>query len=144
MGEVDLDTHDVLSDINRMASEAIERSDHFSDDKKRKLVEAIILSRNDFERLEQYAFRIIAILKRLNIRAVLQSDADFLGMFYEAFLRYGTDNNAMGIVFTPRHITRLCVEMAGIEIGHNIIDVTCGTGGFLVSAFDALKKRALE
>lgn len=143
-GEVDLDTHDVLSDINRMASEAIERSDHFSDDKKRKLVEAIILSRNDFERLEQYAFRIIAILKRLNIRAVLQSDADFLGMFYEAFLRYGTDNNAMGIVFTPRHITRLCVEMAGIEIGHNIIDVTCGTGGFLVSAFDALKKRALN
>lgn len=141
-GDVNPDSTDILSDINRMASEAINESRHFASDKKGKLIEAITLGNNDFARLNPFALRIVSILKRLNVRAVLQSDADFLGMFYEAFLRYGTDNNAMGIVFTPRHITKLCVDLIGVEIGDHIIDITCGTGGFLVSAFDSLRKNA--
>ena len=143
-GDIDVATTDALGDINKMASAAIEESDHFSEDKKLQLKEAINLGINDFNRLSPYVFRIISILKRLNVRAVLQSDADFLGMFYEAFLRYGADNNAMGIVFTPRHITKLCVDLIGVEVGHRIIDIACGTGGFLVSAFDSLKKEALS
>lgn len=142
-GEIDISTNDVLKDINDMAASAITESEHFSDKKKELLIEAIKLGKNDFNRLSPYAFRIISILKRLNVKAVLQSDADFLGMFYEAFLRYGADNNAMGIVFTPRHITRLCVDLVGVEIGDLIIDITCGTGGFLVSAFDSLKRNSL-
>lgn len=143
-GDVDIATSNALADINRMTAEAINISDHFSDDKKQQLIEALTLGINDFNRLSPYIFRIISILKRLNVRSVLQSDADFLGMFYEAFLRYGADNNAMGIVFTPRHITKLCVDLIGVEIGHKIIDITCGTGGFLVSAFDSLKKKCLD
>lgn len=143
-GEINPDSPDILGEINQMASTAINDSEHFSANKKEKLIEAITLGNNDFARLNPYALRIVSILKRLNIRAVLQSDADFLGMFYEAFLRYGTDNNSMGIVFTPRHITRLCVDLIGVEIGQRIIDITCGTGGFLVSAFDSLKKNALS
>lgn len=143
-GELDIASTHVLDDINQMTSETIMGSDHFSNDKKTQLIEAIRLGFNDFNRLSPYVFRIVSILKRLNVRAVLQSDADFLGMFYEAFLRYGADNNAMGIVFTPRHITRLCVDLLGVEIGHKVIDLTCGTGGFLVSAFDSLKRISLN
>lgn len=143
-GEINIATQDALKDINDMAASAINNSEHFSSEKKKLLIEAITLGNNDFNRLSPYVFRIISILKRLNVRAVLQSDADFLGMFYEAFLRYGADNNAMGIVFTPRHITRLCVDLVGVEIGDLIIDITCGTGGFLVSAFDALKRESLN
>lgn len=139
-GDIDINTTNALDDINRMMSASIKGSSHFNEIKKKKLVEALTLGINDFGRLSPYIFRIISILKRLNVRAVLQSDADFLGMFYEAFLRYGADNNAMGIVFTPRHITKMCVSLIGVEIGHKIIDITCGTGGFLVSAFDSLKK----
>lgn len=143
-GDIDISTKDILGDINKMAASAINESEHFSNQKKKLLIEAIKLGENEFNRLSPYAFRIISILKRLNVKAVLQSDADFLGMFYEAFLRYGADNNAMGIVFTPRHITRLCVDMVGVEIGDLVIDITCGTGGFLVSAFDALKRESLN
>ena len=143
-GEIDIAVKDVLGEINRMSSEAIMTSDHFSEEKKKQLIEAIWLGYNDFDRLSSYIFRIIFILKRLNVKAVLQSDADFLGMFYEAFLRYGADNNGMGIVFTPRHITRLCVDLVGVDIGQKVIDITCGTGGFLVSAFDTLKRASLN
>lgn len=142
--DIDISTHNVLQDINDMAAAAINNSEHFDEKKKLLLIEAIKLGNNDFDRLSPFVFRIISILKRLNVKAVLQSDADFLGMFYEAFLRYGADNNAMGIVFTPRHITRLCVDLVGVELGDLIIDITCGTGGFLVSAFDALKRESLN
>ncbi|GHU16091.1 hypothetical protein FACS189441_8200 [Betaproteobacteria bacterium] len=74
----------------------------------------------------------------------MKSDTDFLGMFYEAFLRYGYDNNSLGIVFTPRHITRYCVRLTGIESTHKVIDIASGTGGFLVAAFDAMNNQAIS
>jgi type I restriction enzyme M protein len=100
------------------------------------------LSGADFSRLSPYIGRSNNILKRLNIRSVIHTDADFLGMFYEAFLRYGYDNNALGIVFTPRHITKMCVDLVGAEIRDKVIDIACGTGGFLVSAFDTMLGKA--
>lgn len=141
-GEIDILAEDPLSEINTLLSQAISDSQHLTDKKKGRLIEAITLTGGDYDRLSPHINRIIFILQRLNVRAVLQSDADFLGMFYEAFLRYGSDNNAMGIVFTPRHITRLCIDLVGVEIGQKIIDITCGTGGFLVSAFDKLKSQS--
>lgn len=140
-GEIPVDTENVLEKINQLAGGIINASQNLDSVKKNKLIDAIKLTGNDYDRLNPYIFRIISILKQLNIRAVLQSDADFLGMFYEAFLRYGYDNNAMGIVFTPRHITRLCVDLVEVNIGEKLIDIACGTGGFLVSAFDVLKKK---
>lgn len=141
-GEIDLLTEDPLSEINRLLSQTIRDSQHLTEKKKQRLIEAVTLTGGDYDRLSPYINRIVSILQRLNVRVVLQSDADFLGMFYEAFLRYGSDNNAMGIVFTPRHITRFCIDLTGVEIGQKIIDITCGTGGFLVSAFDKLKGQA--
>ena len=142
VGDISLASKTPLKDINTLMTQAIAGSQHFEEAKQKKLIEALTLGVNDFERLSNHIFRIVAILKRLNVKSVLQSDADFLGMFYEAFLRYGADNNAMGIVFTPRHITRMCVDLVGVEVGQKIIDMTCGTGGFLVAAFDQLKNKA--
>lgn len=141
-GDINLGSTNILADINKMMADTINSSSHFDQHKKEKLIESLTLGINDYGRLSPYIFRIISILKRLNVKAVLQSDADFLGMFYEAFLRYGADNNAMGIVFTPRHITRMCAKIADLEIGHKAIDIACGTGGFLVAAFDNMKKNA--
>lgn len=142
-GDLSIASKTPLQDVNVLMSKAISESSHFSTEKKKKLIEALTLGVNDFERLTPHLYRIVSILKKLNVRSVLQSDADFLGLFYEAFLRYGADNNAMGIVFTPRHITKLCVDLADVELGHKIIDITCGTGGFLVSAYDKLKSQAI-
>ena len=143
-GDIDYGSATPLKDINALMRKAIDESSHFSNEKKKRLIEALTMGDNDFQRLSPFVFRVISILKRLNVKSVLQSDADFLGMFYEAFLRYGADNNAMGIVFTPRHITRLCVDLVGVEVGHSIVDMACGTGGFLVSAYDVLRGKALS
>lgn len=131
-----------LDSINQHVNSAIDESVDLVERKKDRLKEALKLQGSDYERLSPYILRIICLLKRLNIRAVLQTDTDFLGLFYEAFLRYGYDNNALGIVFTPRHITRFCVDLIDARVTDKIVDLACGTGGFLVAAFDRMMKTA--
>lgn len=141
-GEIETAEDKTLSSINQLVSDALDSTSDILDAKKDKLRDALRLSGADFERLAPSIRRIVSILKRLNIRSVLQTDTDFLGIFYEAFLRYGYDNNALGIVFTPRHITRFCVDLVGVSASDRVIDIASGTGGFLVAAFDQMLKQA--
>ena len=129
---------DALTSINSLIAAAINESIDLDPDKKTRLLESLKLTGGDYDRLSPMIGRMAAILQRLNIRSVLQTDTDFLGLFYEAFLRYGYDNNALGIVFTPRHITNLCAELVGVSMSDRVIDIACGTGGFLVAAFDRM------
>lgn len=81
-------------------------------------------------------------LNILNIRSAMNSGTDVLGEFYEVFLKYGNGAKEIGIVLTPRHITQYAVDVLDITPNDIIFDPTCGTGGFLVAAFDYVKKQA--
>lgn len=83
-------------------------------------------------------------LNILNIRSAMNSGADVLGKFYEVFLKYGNGAKEIGIVLTPRHITKFAVEVLNVGVNDIVYDPTCGTGGFLVSAFDYVKNNANE
>lgn len=141
-GEIDISEDNALDSINTLISEAIKESVDLSEGKKPRLEESLRLLGADYDRLSPQIAKIVHLLHGLNIRAVLQTDTDFLGLFYEAFLRYGYDNNALGIVFTPRHITRFCAELIDAKSTDKVIDLACGTGGFLVAAFDKMMSGA--
>lgn len=78
-------------------------------------------------------------LLNLNIRSAMNSNTDVLGQFYEVFLRYGNGAKEIGIVLTPRHVTRFAVEAIGISPNDIVLDPACGTGGFLVAAYDYIR-----
>ncbi|MHB8104527.1 MAG: HsdM family class I SAM-dependent methyltransferase [Dehalococcoidales bacterium] len=78
----------------------------------------------------------------LNIRSAMQSGKDVLGTFYEVFLKYGNGAKEIGIVLTPRHITKFTAEALDIQANDLVLDPTCGTGGFLVAALDEVKKKS--
>ncbi len=78
-------------------------------------------------------------LYSLNIKSAMNSGTDVLGQFYEVFLKYGNWAQKMGIVLTPRHITKFAVDVLDITLQDVVFDLTCGTGGFLVAAFDHVK-----
>ncbi len=84
----------------------------------------------------------IQALRGINIRSMMRAGKDLLGEFYEAFLKYGNGAKDVGIVFTPRHITRFAAEILDIQPIDLVFDPTCGTGGFLVAAFDEVRKKA--
>ena len=81
-------------------------------------------------------------LRSLNIHSAMKSGADWLGTFYEVFLKYARWAQKLGIVLTPRHITRFAARIMNITARDIIYDPTCGTGGFLVAAFEEVKKTA--
>lgn len=85
--------------------------------------------------------RTIQELLELNIRSAMKSGKDVLGKFYEIFLKYGNGAKEIGIVLTPRHLTRFAAEILDINENDLVFDPTCGTGGFLVAALDEVKKK---
>lgn len=59
---------------------------------------------------------------------------DIVGRFYGEFLRYtGGDGKGLGIVLTPRHVTELFCDLAGLTADDVLLDTCCGTAGFLIS-----------
>lgn len=86
--------------------------------------------------------RTIQELTNLSIKSAMNSGADILGKFYEVFLKYGNGAKEIGIVLTPRHFTRFAVQALGVGYHDIVFDPACGTGGFLVAAFDHVRKSA--
>ncbi len=84
----------------------------------------------------------IQVLNNLNIKSAMNSGDDWLGAFYEVFLKYANWAQDLGIVLTPRHLTRWAADVMDIQSNDLVHDPTCGTGGFLVSAFDYVKQRS--
>lgn len=70
-------------------------------------------------------------LDSINIRSAMNSGTDILGRFYEQFLKYGNGSKEIGIVLTPRHITKFAVEVLNITSKDKVLDPACGSGGFL-------------
>src|SRR5438874_2446349 len=65
-----------------------------------------------------------------------------LGALYESMLREMRDAAGdSGEFYTPRPIVRFMVAVTNPKLGETILDPACGTGGFLVEAFEHLEKQ---
>lgn len=63
------------------------------------------------------------------------SAEDYLGRFYGEFMSYsGGDGQNLGIVLTPKHITKLFCDLLELKPSDKILDPCCGTAGFLIAA----------
>lgn len=66
-----------------------------------------------------------------------------LSHLYESILKEMRDASGdAGEFYTPRPVVKFMVEMLDPKIGDTVLDPAAGTGGFLVEAFDYLKKQA--
>jgi len=71
------------------------------------------------------------------------STLDALGVFYHEFIKYsGGDGSGLGIVLTPQHLTEFMVELADVNKNSKVVDICCGSGGFLVTAMSRMFKDA--
>ena len=66
------------------------------------------------------------------------------GSIYESFLKDLQSAGNAGEFYTPRAVTDFMVKVTKPKLGEKIADFACGTGGFLVSALNALSEQAGE
>lgn len=65
-----------------------------------------------------------------------------LGSFYESMLKEMRDAAGdSGEFYTPRAVVRFMVAVVDPKIGETVLDPACGTGGFLVEAFEHMEKQ---
>lgn len=80
------------------------------------------------------------IFKRIKYQ---ESSEDFIGRFYSEFMSFsGGDGQTLGIILTPRHITDLMCDLVDVKATDTVLDPTCGTGGFLISAMHRMVHEA--
>ncbi len=133
-GDIDTKPNVILRQINANVDSALDTCDK-SD------LKPIFKIKGNSAKLKRKLPLIFHNLDRLNIRALMNTGADVLGKFFETFLRYGNDAKELGIVFTPRHIINFMTELVDIKPNDIVYDPACGTGGFLVAAFNKMKSQ---
>lgn len=84
-------------------------------------------------------------LQQLNLREIMSRGMgegeryDIFGRAYEYLLQQFGQNKEFAEYFTPRHIVDHMVQIISPEIGETIYDPACGTGGFIVRAFERVR-----
>lgn len=73
-------------------------------------------------------------------------EGDFKGAIYEAILeKNGQDKKSgAGQYFTPRALIQAMVDVVNPKITETVADPACGTGGFLLAAFEHMKTQSKD
>lgn len=81
------------------------------------------------------------VITMINEEQWLIMDGDVKGAIYESILeKNGQDKKSgAGQYFTPRPLIRAMVDCIRPQIGETVCDPACGTGGFLLAAYDYMK-----
>ncbi len=86
------------------------------------------------------------VITLINGESWLVMDGDVKGAIYESILeKNGQDKKSgAGQYFTPRSLIKAMVDVTNPKIGETVCDPACGTGGFLLAAYDHMKPQSAD
>ena len=86
------------------------------------------------------------VITMINGEQWLVMDGDVKGAIYESILeKNGQDKKSgAGQYFTPRPLIKAMVDCIQPQIGETVCDPACGTGGFLLAAYDYMKEQSFN
>ena len=93
---------------------------------------------NDTIRIKEASFE--SIVKELEVYNLSRTADDVKGIAFEKFLGK-TFRGELGQFFTPRTVVDFMVELLDPEEGEVICDPCCGSGGFLIKAFEYVREK---
>ena len=93
---------------------------------------------NDTIKIKEASFE--AIVKELEVYNLSRTADDVKGIAFEKFLGK-TFRGELGQFFTPRSIVDFMVALLDPEEGEVICDPCCGSGGFLIKAFEYVREK---
>lgn len=86
--------------------------------------------------------QIVKLLEHCNLYGI---DEDLNGRMFEAFLSATIRGKELGQFFTPRTVVEFMVDLAELKVGRDyidhVVDLCCGSGGFLIDAMTDMWKK---
>ena len=107
-------------------------------DTKDKFKEDHLFDENDSIKIRQNSFE--QILEKLQVYNLSDTQDDVKGIAFEQFLGT-TFRGELGQFFTPRTIVDFMTHVLDPKEGEIICDPTCGSGGFLIKAFEYIREQ---
>ena len=107
-------------------------------DTKRDFANDHLFEENESIKIRETSFK--SILKELEKYNLSDTSDDVKGIAFEQFLGR-TFRGELGQFFTPRTIVDFMTEILDPQEGELICDPCCGSGGFLIKAFDYVKEK---
>lgn len=80
------------------------------------------------------------VLQEMSSFHVRGGDVDVKGRAFEEFLPSQLRGEGLGQFFTPRPIVNFMADLAAISIHDVVADFACGSGGFLIKAFEQMER----
>ena len=96
--------------------------------------------KEDIKLEDKIIYSVVEKIQNINF---VDTDLDTKGVAFETFME-DFFKGKMGQFFTPREVINFCVEMMDIKNTDKILDTSCGSGGFLLSCLDTVRKWATE
>ena len=100
-----------------------------------------IFDLNERLRIREASFR--RIVKELEVYNLSTVSEDIKGLAFEKFLGT-TFRGELGQFFTPRAIVNFMVKVVDPKEGEQILDPCCGSGGFIIRAFEHVRDKILR
>lgn len=85
------------------------------------------------------------VINKINeIDYTKSSERHLFNDIYEQILKDLQSAGNAGEYYTPRAVTQFLVDMVDPKLGEKILDPACGTGGFLVSSIEHIRKNEVK
>ena len=103
------------------------------------IVQTTFIDAHNYMKNGVYLKQIISVVDEIDFGDVKESHA--FGEIYETILKGLQNAGSAGEFYTPRAVTSFMAKMIKPQIGENMADFACGTGGFLTSWLAELKEK---
>ena len=85
---------------------------------------------------------VVDILEKLQPFSVRSEDVDLKGRAFEEFLPSRLRGRGLGQYFTPRPLVDFMCDLVDVSLSDILLDFSCGSGGFLINAYERIRKYA--
>lgn len=103
------------------------------------LIRDIFSGTNNYMKNGTIIRQVVNKLNEIDFNA--SEDRHTFGDIYESLLRDLQSAGNYGEFYTPRAVTEIMTEIVNPRLGEKVLDPACGTGGFLTSAIENIRKQ---
>lgn len=132
----------LLNFVNNKLFATLKNLPSAATNKRALLIKEVFEGNNNYMKSGTIIRQVINKLNEIDFNS--SEDRHLFGDIYETILKELQSAGDSGEFYTPRAITQFIVQMTNPKLGEIVFDPACGTGGFLTSAIEHIRKAEVK